>query len=95
MRSAGLITDTFVNMKSVTVIITNEENEKVPILNVSDLEPYAEGRDVSEFDVSHEETWVFIFIGINLWEEIDLFLEPLYCCVGEAFLVYWIFFFLC
>ena len=56
MRSAGLITDTFVNTKSVTIIVTNDANEKVPIFNESDLEPYAEGRDVSEFDVSHEET---------------------------------------
>ena len=52
MRSAGLITDTFVNMKSVTVIVTNDANEKVTILSVSDLEPYAEGRELSEFDVS-------------------------------------------
>ena len=56
MRSAGLITDTFVNMNSVTVIVTNDANEKVPILNVSDLEPYAEGRELGELDVSQEES---------------------------------------
>ena len=56
MRSAGLMTDTFVNMKSVTVIVTNDANEKVPILNVSDLEPYAERRELGELDVSQEES---------------------------------------
>ena len=49
MKAEGLIKDTFVNMKCLTVVVPNSSGKKVMIYNVSDLVQFSGGRELAEF----------------------------------------------
>ena len=49
MKSEGLIRDTFVNMRCLTVVVPNGSGNKIMIYNASDLVQFAGGRNITEF----------------------------------------------
>ena len=49
MKAEGLIKDTFVNMRCLTVVVPNGSGNKVMIYNASDLVQFAGGRNIAEF----------------------------------------------
>ena len=53
MKAEGLIKDTFVNMKCLTVVVPNSSGKKVMIYNDSDLVQFAGGRELAEFGEGH------------------------------------------
>ena len=52
MRNEELIAKTFVKPNGLTVVVPLESTEKVRIYDIEDLEVFANGRDINEFDVS-------------------------------------------
>ena len=55
MRHKGLIDKTFVKPNGLTYVVPKGSTEKVRIYDTEDLEQFADGRDISEFDVSHPD----------------------------------------
>ena len=52
LRTEGLIADTFVKPNGFTIVVANDSMEKVRIYDDKDLEAFAHGRNLDEFDIS-------------------------------------------
>ena len=52
MKNAGLIGKTFVRPNGLTMVVPKDSTERVRIYDIEDLEAFANGRDINEFDVS-------------------------------------------
>ena len=51
MKNEGLIDKTFVRPNGLTYVVPNGPTEKVPIYNTRDMEAFATGREIDEFDM--------------------------------------------
>ena len=55
MKNEGLIDKTFVRPNGLTYVVPNGSTDKVPIYDSEDIEAFANGRDIDEFDVSRAD----------------------------------------
>ena len=55
MKNEGLIDKTFVRPNGLTYVVPNGSMDKVSIYDIEDLEAFADGRDIDEFDVSRTD----------------------------------------
>ena len=55
MRYEGLIDKTFVRPNGLTYVVPKGSTAKVQIYDTDDLEQFADGRDINEFDVSYTD----------------------------------------
>ena len=55
MKYKGLIEKTFVRPNGLTYVVPKGSTDKVRIYDTEDLEQFADGRDMDEFDVSYKD----------------------------------------